>query len=183
MDSAKDRAAILQSASGKQNFWDALDHLPPVAEYGRKSDERSQLWANASLTDYVLVTEYLRIALSKLQDDEKLPQEEKVPADIKAQDRGFLLHCRYSRSTVPQLIAARKIKAASEQTSLLIYRLWSGHKGLRTEPSVESLHELRSQQLGWIEPAMLHFMLSDANGLEKLPPLQKAVNSLSVTAS
>jgi hypothetical protein len=194
MDLATDRVAIIDSASGSRNFWTALDHLPPIARFGEKSDDRSRQWANASLGDYVIVAEYLRIALSKLAsaDERAEPnaasvlageQKDDIPKDIQGVDRGLYLHCRYSASsTVPQLIATRKVIEASEQTSLLIYQLWTSHKGLRTQLGVKELEETRSQ-LGWVEPSMLNFMLSPTNGLAKLPVLQKAVNSLSVTAS
>jgi hypothetical protein len=176
MDLATERAAIVESASGSRNFWDALDHLPRVARYGHKSDERAQLWADASLGDYIIVAEYLRIALGKLDDED-------VPMDIEGDDRSFLLDCRYSaRSTVPQLIAARKIVEASEQTSLLIYYLWAMHKRSRTQPGVQELEEMRPR-LGWMGRSMLDLMLSAANGLEKLASLQTAISSLAVTAS
>jgi hypothetical protein len=56
------------------------------------------------------------------------------------------------------------------------------HQGIGTQSGVEELERLRPQ-LGWAGRAMLEYMLSPAEGSQKLKLLKKAVNSLTVTAS
>ena len=176
MNLASDRAAIFQCVSGARDFWEGLEHLPPVPMYGQKSGERTQAWANASLGDYLIVAEYLRTALWKLAD-------EAVPKEMADPEQAFLLHCRYSgSSSVPRLIGAKKVREASAQTSLLIYQLWRTHEGPGTEPETGDLEQTQ-HQLGWMASEVLRYMLSGASGREKLVQLQRAVNSLSVEAS